>query len=161
MWQRPDQVRASCRCAYSFVKIQNGEIRRGYVFASLLSERHAAYAAGLGTFGLCDGLITPKGKAMRCGSVVARIQIAATPRPYEDHHAYCLFYAKGNLRHVHKHAARQAPSPNPAMTRLACMKQLWRHCAIFRKTIRIKGIWVRILPDRNSLRIANTSLTVA
>jgi epoxyqueuosine reductase len=66
-----------------------------YVLASTFSERHAAYAAGLGTFGLCDGLITPKGKAMRCGSVVARIQIAPTPRPYEDHHAYCLFYAKG------------------------------------------------------------------
>jgi epoxyqueuosine reductase len=67
-----------------------------YGYASTFSERHAAYAAGLGTFGLCDGLITPKGKAMRCGSVVARIQIAATPRPYEDHHAYCLYYAKGS-----------------------------------------------------------------
>lgn len=67
-----------------------------YGFASTFSERHAAYASGLGTFGLCDGLITPKGKAMRCGSVVARIQIAATPRPYEDHHAYCLFYANGS-----------------------------------------------------------------
>lgn len=33
-----------------------------YVFASTWSERHAAYAAGLGTFGLCDGLITPPGK---------------------------------------------------------------------------------------------------
>jgi epoxyqueuosine reductase QueG len=66
-----------------------------YVFASTWSERHAAYAAGLGTFGLCDGLITPKGKAVRCGSVVARIRVAATPRPYEDPHAYCLFYAKG------------------------------------------------------------------
>jgi epoxyqueuosine reductase len=62
--------------------------------ASTWSERHAAYAAGLGTFGLSDGLITPKGKAMRCGSVVARIQIPATPRPYEDHHAYCLFFAQ-------------------------------------------------------------------
>lgn len=66
-----------------------------YVYASTWSERHAAYAAGLGTFGLCDGLITPKGKAMRAGSVVARIALPATPRPYRDHHAYCLFYAKG------------------------------------------------------------------
>lgn len=66
-----------------------------YGFASTWSERHAAYAAGLGTFGLCDGLITPKGKAMRCGSVVARIQVPATPRPYEDHHAYCLFFSRG------------------------------------------------------------------
>jgi epoxyqueuosine reductase len=57
------------------------------------SERHIAYAAGLGTFGLCDGLITPLGKAMRCGSVVARLSLAATPRAYNDHHAYCDFFA--------------------------------------------------------------------
>jgi hypothetical protein len=64
-------------------------------FASRWSERHAAYACGLGTFGLSDGLITPLGKAMRVGSVVARLNIAPTPRPYTDHHAYCLFYSKG------------------------------------------------------------------
>ena len=66
-----------------------------YVFASTWSERHAAFAAGLGTFGLCDGLITPKGKAMRVGSVIARIQIEPTERPYTDHHQYCLFYSQG------------------------------------------------------------------
>jgi epoxyqueuosine reductase len=57
------------------------------------SERHIAYVAGLGTFGLCDGLITPLGKAMRCGSVVARLALPATPRAYSDHHAYCDFFA--------------------------------------------------------------------
>ena len=67
-----------------------------YVIASNWSERHAAYAAGLGTFGLCDGLITPLGKALRTGSVVARIQIPATPRPYTDHHAYCPQFTDGN-----------------------------------------------------------------
>ena len=36
-----------------------------FSYASSWSERHAAHAAGLGTFGLCDGLITAKGKAMR------------------------------------------------------------------------------------------------
>ena len=66
-----------------------------FVFASNWSERHAAHAAGLGTFGLCDGLITPVGKAMRCGSVVARIKIPATPRPYKHHREYCLFFTKG------------------------------------------------------------------
>lgn len=66
-----------------------------YVFSSTWSERHAAYASGLGTFGLCDGLITPIGKAMRVGSVVARIQIPPTPRPYQDHRAYCLFFSQG------------------------------------------------------------------
>ena len=63
--------------------------------ASTWSERHAAYASGLGTFGLCDGLITPLGKAVRCGSVIARIPITPTERPYEDHHAYCLYFSKG------------------------------------------------------------------
>ncbi|MCX8023275.1 MAG: hypothetical protein N2745_10945 [Syntrophorhabdaceae bacterium] len=66
-----------------------------YGFSSNWSERHAAYASGLGTFGLCDGLITPVGKAMRCGSVIAKIVIPPTPRPYTDHHEYCLFFKKG------------------------------------------------------------------
>jgi len=61
-----------------------------YLFASTWSERHAAYASGLGTFGLCDVLITPVGKAMRTGSVVARIQVSPTPRPYKDHREYCI-----------------------------------------------------------------------
>lgn len=58
--------------------------------ASCWSERHAAYASGLGTFGLCDGLITERGKAVRFGSVIARIDLPPTPRPYATHTAYCL-----------------------------------------------------------------------
>ncbi len=66
-----------------------------FSYASSWSERHAAHAAGLGTFGLCDGLITARGKAMRTGSVVAKLAIEPTPRPYADHRAYCLFFADG------------------------------------------------------------------
>ncbi|MCP4574750.1 MAG: epoxyqueuosine reductase [Deltaproteobacteria bacterium] len=66
-----------------------------FSYASSWSERHAAHAAGLGTFGLCDGLITQKGKALRAGSVIAKISIEPTPRPYADHRAYCLFFAEG------------------------------------------------------------------
>ncbi|MFH0725351.1 MAG: epoxyqueuosine reductase [Pseudomonadota bacterium] len=66
-----------------------------FSYASSWSERHAAHAAGLGTFGLCDGLITARGKAMRAGSIVARIPIEPTPRPYASHRAYCLFFADG------------------------------------------------------------------
>jgi len=66
-----------------------------FSYASSWSERHAAHAAGLGTFGLCDGLITEKGKALRVGSVVAKVSIESTPRPYSDHRAYCLFFAEG------------------------------------------------------------------
>jgi epoxyqueuosine reductase QueG len=63
--------------------------------ASTWSERHAAHACGLGTFGLCDGLITAKGKAVRVGSVVARIEITPTPRPYDHYQAYCLYASEG------------------------------------------------------------------
>lgn len=66
-----------------------------YGFASTWSERHAAYASGLGTFGLCDGLITPYGKAMRTGAIVAQMKIPPTPRPYKTHQEYCLFFTKG------------------------------------------------------------------
>lgn len=66
-----------------------------FVFASTWSERHAAYAAGLGTFGLCDGLITPVGKAMRVGSIVVEAALPPTPRPYTSHREYCLFFNSG------------------------------------------------------------------
>jgi epoxyqueuosine reductase len=71
------------------------EMSPKFGLASRWSERHAAYASGLGTFGLCDGLITPKGKAHRAGSVVARIRVDPTARPYKDHREYCLFFANG------------------------------------------------------------------
>lgn len=64
--------------------------------ASNWSERHAAFIAGHGTFGLSDALITRWGKAVRFGSVVARIDLPASARSYgDDHHAWCLWYAKG------------------------------------------------------------------
>jgi epoxyqueuosine reductase QueG len=43
--------------------------------ASNWSERHAAFVAGHGTFGLSDGMITRWGKAVRFGSVVSRIDL--------------------------------------------------------------------------------------
>lgn len=64
-------------------------------FTSNWSERHASYAAGLGTFGLSDGLISPRGKAMRCGSVVTNLPVKPTPRPYGGRGNYCLFYQGG------------------------------------------------------------------
>ncbi len=58
--------------------------------ASAWSERHAAYAAGLGTFSLNDALITPRGIAHRLGSVVTDVVLAPTPRPYGDYRENCL-----------------------------------------------------------------------
>ena len=39
-------------------------------FASTWSHRHMCFASGLGSFGLSDGFINERGKAMRCGSLV-------------------------------------------------------------------------------------------
>jgi epoxyqueuosine reductase QueG len=60
--------------------------------ASSWSERHAAYAAGLGTFSLNDALITPKGIAHRLGSVITDVAIAPSQQIYLDYRANCLFY---------------------------------------------------------------------
>lgn len=69
-----------------------------YGYASSWSERHTAYVSGLGTFGLSDGLITPLGKSIRVGSVIAQIDIEPDPRPYQSHHEYCLYYYDKSCR---------------------------------------------------------------
>jgi len=66
-----------------------------YGYASNWSERHAAFVSGLGTFGLCDGLITAVGKAMRCGSVIIESVITPTSRQYKEYNEYCLYFSKG------------------------------------------------------------------
>jgi epoxyqueuosine reductase len=63
--------------------------------ASTWSERHAAYAAGLGTFSLSDGLITARGIAHRCGSAVLNARLVPSPRPYSSHMEYCPFVQDG------------------------------------------------------------------
>lgn len=63
---------------------------------SLWSERHAAYAAGLGTFSLNDGLITERGIAHRCGSVITNLVIEPTKREYRGVYDYCLHYKNGS-----------------------------------------------------------------
>lgn len=64
--------------------------------ASSWSERHAAYAAGLGTFSLNDALITPRGIAHRLGSVITDLGLEPTPRPSTDHRSNCLWYREGS-----------------------------------------------------------------
>jgi len=64
--------------------------------ASTWSERHVAYACGLGTFSLSDALITPKGIAHRCGSVITNLKLTPSLRPYPDHRCNCLFFREGS-----------------------------------------------------------------
>lgn len=61
-------------------------------FYSNWSERHIAYAAGLGTFSLNDGLITERGIAHRCGSVVTDLLLPPSPRTAKGPYANCLFF---------------------------------------------------------------------
>lgn len=58
------------------------------------SERHAAFVAGLGTFGLHRALITAKGTAGRLGSVISTLKLDPTPRPYTRHDEYCPFLSQ-------------------------------------------------------------------
>jgi len=66
-----------------------GESER-FVKISNWSERHTAYISGLGTFGLCDGLITEKGKAGRFGSVIVELRLEPTERKYSTYNEYCM-----------------------------------------------------------------------
>lgn len=63
--------------------------------ASSWSERHAAYAAGLGTFSLNDALITPKGITHRLGSVITDLILEPSERPYPERRSNCLYYREG------------------------------------------------------------------
>jgi ferredoxin len=62
------------------------------------SERHIAYAAGLGTFSLSDGFITERGIAHRCGSVATDLELPISPRTATSPYSNCLFYIGVNCR---------------------------------------------------------------
>ena len=62
------------------------------------SERHLAYAAGLGTFSLSDGLITERGIAIRCGNVATSLVLPASPRTATSPYSNCLFYVGVSCR---------------------------------------------------------------
>jgi epoxyqueuosine reductase QueG len=64
--------------------------------ASNWSQRHVAYVAGLGTFGLSDGFITSKGIAVRLGSVVCNVALPASGTPATSHAGNCLHYRDGS-----------------------------------------------------------------
>jgi epoxyqueuosine reductase len=77
-----------------YVKMFNNE--KGMY--SSWSERHIAYAAGLGTFSLSDGFITGRGIAHRTGSVVTSMELPASPRKAKGPYANCLFYVNEKCR---------------------------------------------------------------
>jgi epoxyqueuosine reductase QueG len=59
-------------------------------YSSNWSERHVAYICGIGTFGLSTGLITEKGTAGRCISLVTNAFFEPSPRTYTKIDEYCI-----------------------------------------------------------------------
>ena len=62
------------------------------------SERHVAFAAGVGTFGLQQGLITERGVYGRLCSVITTLSLTPTIRPYTEVYGYCLYAFDGSCR---------------------------------------------------------------
>lgn len=58
-------------------------------YGSNWSERHVAFACGLGTFGLSKGIITEKGIAGRFLSLITDMNIQPTERKYSQIYEYC------------------------------------------------------------------------
>ena len=63
--------------------------------ATQWSQRHVAFAAGLGTFGLSDGLITEVGKANRIGTLLLAADLPPTSRAYREPYENCLYHNSG------------------------------------------------------------------
>jgi len=61
------------------------------IWASNCSHRHHCFAAGLGSFGLSDGFINARGKAMRCGSLIIDLKLPTNVlnRP-SDPYEFCI-----------------------------------------------------------------------
>jgi epoxyqueuosine reductase QueG len=59
------------------------------------SERHTAFIAGLGTFGLSKSMITARGSAGRFGSAITTLALEPTPRNYEGVYDRCPWLANG------------------------------------------------------------------
>jgi len=59
-------------------------------FSSTWSERHVAFAAGLGLFGLNGSLITPLGSNVRFGSIITNLELEPAAVDGQNYRAPCL-----------------------------------------------------------------------
>ena len=87
------------------------------------SERHMAFAAGLGTFSLQEALITEIGCNVRLSSVITDAPLEVTLRKSDDPYANCLFFAKGICRSCEKRCpAEGAITEESGHDKLNCWK---------------------------------------
>lgn len=87
------QIAVAPELAETFTTVDDERVGK----ASTWSQRHVAFACGLGTFGLSDGLITARGKAHRIGSVVVDIPLRS-PERKRDIHAACIYFQNGGCK---------------------------------------------------------------
>jgi epoxyqueuosine reductase len=100
-------------------------------WASPWSHRHMAYAAGLGTFGMHDFLITEKGAAHRCGSFVVNLRLKPNRKRPADIHAWCLQYQGKECMRCMKRCPVGAISRERAHDKEACYRRVAKsikHC---------------------------------
>jgi hypothetical protein len=81
-------------------------------FLSTWSERHIAFATGLGSFSLHEGFISEVGCNIRLCSVITNAPLEVTPRKSDDPYVNCLYYAKGTCRECEKKCPGQAIDEN-------------------------------------------------
>lgn len=96
-----DYLKAHAFAATPIAKVSNmqTDVKNGITRTySVWSERHIAFAAGLGTFSLHEALITEAGCNVRLGSFLTDAPLAVTARPDDEPYSHCLFYAKGTCK---------------------------------------------------------------
>ncbi|MFX0057344.1 MAG: hypothetical protein ACFE85_13750 [Candidatus Hodarchaeota archaeon] len=81
-------------------------------FYSTWSERHIAFAAGLGTFSLHEALITEVGCNVRLASIITNAPLEITTRKSDDPYGNCLFYAEGTCKECINQCPANAISEN-------------------------------------------------
>ena len=81
-------------------------------FYSNFSERHAAFAAGLGTFSLHEGFITEVGCNVRFTSFITDAPFEVTPRSHENPYGNCLYYSEGTCRKCEERCPGDAITKN-------------------------------------------------
>ena len=96
----------------------------GIGWASPWSHRHMAYAAGLGTFGMHDFLITEKGCAHRCASFAVNLKLTPNRKRPDDIHAYCSQYQGRECLKCMKRCPVDAISRDNAHDKERCYKRV-------------------------------------